>query len=61
MTMAVSVSAVLVSLALRLTMTADQSRQISFGGAIGLPIRSSARRPERPGKIERQVDRDQRV
>jgi hypothetical protein len=41
-------------------MTADQSQQMSFG-AIGLIMRSLARRPERLGKIERQVDRDQRV
>ena len=60
MMMAVSVSAVLVSLALRLTMTADKSQQMSFGG-IGLLMRSLARRPERLDKVERQVDRDQRV
>jgi hypothetical protein len=40
----VSVSAVLVSLALRLTMAADQSQQMSFG-AIGLIMCSLARRP----------------
>jgi len=58
--MAVLVFAVLVGRALRFMMAAEQRQQMTLG-TTGLLIHGMLRRCERLGKVERQVDRHQRV
>ena len=59
--LAVFVFAVLVGLASRLTMAAEQRQQTPFGTADLIMQRVLSCRRERLGKIERQVDRHQCV
>ena len=57
---AVPVFAVIVGRAFRFTMAAEQRQQVTLG-TTGLLIRGMLRRRERLSKVERQVDRHQRV